>query len=86
VAQVRALVRESVLEKLLAGEVLKIRVMDPALAHPLIGQPVNVLEQQQPDHEAGQGGRLPEQGSGHATGVLRLPCRALETPADHQSR
>ena len=27
--------------------------MDPALAHPLIGQPVNVLEQQKPDHEAG---------------------------------
>jgi hypothetical protein len=31
------------------------------------------------------GGRLPEQGSGHATGVLRLPGRALETPADDQS-
>jgi putative transposase len=29
--------------------------------------------------------RLPEQGSGHATGFLRLPGRALETPADHQS-
>src|SRR5207248_3873327 len=29
-----------------------------------------------------EGGRLPEQGSGHATGVLRLPGRALETPAD----
>ena len=32
-----------------------------------------------------EGGRLPEQGSGHATGVLRLPGRALETPADDQS-
>jgi hypothetical protein len=52
-AQVRALKREGVLEELLAGEELEIRVMDPALAHPLIGQPVNVLEQQQPDHEAG---------------------------------
>src|ERR1700735_3748917 len=52
-AQVRALVREGVLEKLFAGEELEIRVVDPALAHPLIGQPVNVLEQQQPDHEAG---------------------------------
>ena len=52
-AQVRALVREGVLEKLFAGEELEIRVLDPALAHPLIGQPVNVLEQQQPDHEAG---------------------------------
>src|SRR5438093_6156837 len=29
-----------------------------------------------------EGGRLPEQGSGHATGVLRLPGRAMETPAD----
>ena len=53
VAQVRALVREGVLEKLFAGEELEIRVVDPALANPLIGQPVNVLEQQQPDHEAG---------------------------------
>src|SRR4051812_16917916 len=52
-AQVRALVREGVLEKLFAGEELEIRVVDPALAHPFIGQPVNVLEQQQPDHEAG---------------------------------
>src|ERR1700721_3729036 len=52
-AQVRALVWEGVLEKLFASEVLEIRFMDPALAHPLIGQPVNVLEQQQPDHEAG---------------------------------
>src|SRR3981189_259008 len=52
-AQVRALVREGVLEKLLAGEELEIRVVDPALTHTFIGQPVNVLEQQQPDHEAG---------------------------------
>src|SRR6202020_75505 len=52
-SQVRALVREGVLEKLFAGEELEIRVVDPALAYPLIGQPVNVLEQQQPDHEAG---------------------------------
>ena len=27
--------------------------MDPALARSFIGQPVNVLEQQKPDHEAG---------------------------------
>src|SRR5258705_8547447 len=52
-AQVRALVREGVLEKLFTGEELEIRVVHPALAHPFIGQPVNVLEQQQPDHEAG---------------------------------
>src|SRR5215211_8531435 len=52
-SQVRALVREGVLEKLLAGEELEIRVVDPALAHTFIGQPVYVLEQQQPDHETG---------------------------------
>src|SRR5437867_1113447 len=52
-AQVRALVREGVLEKLFAGEELEIRVVDPALAHSFIGQTVNLLEQQQPDHEAG---------------------------------
>lgn len=41
------------LEEVFAGKVLEIRVVDPALAHPFIGQAVNVLEQQQPDHEAG---------------------------------
>ena len=53
VAEVRALVRKLVLEELFPGEVLEIRVMDPALADALVGQPVDVLEQQQPDHEAG---------------------------------
>ena len=53
VAQVRALVRELMLEELFPGEVLEIRIMDPALAHAFVGQPVNVLEQQKPDHEAG---------------------------------
>ena len=48
-AQVRALMQELVLEKLFPGEVLEIGVINPALAHPLIGQPVNLLEQQQPD-------------------------------------
>ncbi|MGY3079689.1 hypothetical protein ACVWZZ_006097 [Bradyrhizobium sp. LM6.10] len=59
VAQVRALVRERVLEELFAGEVLEIRVVDPTLAHTLIGQAVNVLEQEQPDHEAGRDARTP---------------------------
>lgn len=36
-AQVGALVRECVLEELRAGEMLKIRVMDPALAHAFVG-------------------------------------------------
>src|SRR6476620_11895203 len=52
-AQVRALVRKLVLEELLPGKVLEIRVMDPALANTFVGQPVDVLEQQQPDHEPG---------------------------------
>ena len=51
-AQVRALVREGVLEKLLPGEVLEIGVVDPALAQLLVGQSEDVLEQQKPDDEA----------------------------------
>jgi hypothetical protein len=39
-AQIRALVWKSVLEELLAGEVLEIRVVDPALANAFIRQPV----------------------------------------------
>jgi hypothetical protein len=35
-AEVRALVRKLMLEELFAGEILKIRVMDPALAHALV--------------------------------------------------
>jgi hypothetical protein len=52
VAQIGALVRELVLEELLAGEVLEIRVMDPAVACAFVGQPVDVFEQQEPDHKA----------------------------------
>ena len=44
--------REGVAEELLAGEVLAVRVLDPAIADRFVGQPVNVLEQQQPDREA----------------------------------
>ena len=36
-AEVGALVREFVLEKFLAGEVLEIRVIDPALTHAFVG-------------------------------------------------
>ena len=36
-AQVGALTRELVLEKVLAGEVLEIRVRDPALAYTFVG-------------------------------------------------
>ena len=28
--------------------------MDPALAHAFVGQPIDVLEQEKPDHEAGR--------------------------------
>ena len=52
-AEVAPLVREPMLEELFAGKILEIRIVDPALAYPLIGQPINVLEQQKPDHEAG---------------------------------
>jgi hypothetical protein len=51
-AEVRALVWELVLEERLAGEVLEVWIVDPALAHALVGQPVDLLEQQQADHEA----------------------------------
>ena len=37
-AQVGAFVRERMLEELLAGEVLEVRVVDPALAYLFIGQ------------------------------------------------
>ena len=59
VAQIRALVRELMLEELFPGEVLEIRIMHPALAHAFVGQAIDVLEQQQPDHEAGLDPRPP---------------------------
>ncbi|SDK05838.1 hypothetical protein SAMN05216338_108321 [Bradyrhizobium sp. Rc2d] len=46
-AKVATLVREDVPGELFATEELEIRGVAPALAHSLIGQPVNVLEQQQ---------------------------------------
>src|SRR5262245_9786042 len=51
-AQVGALVREGVLEELLAGEVLEIGVIDPTFTHLLVGEREDVLEQQQPNDEA----------------------------------
>jgi hypothetical protein len=58
-AEIRALMRELVLEKRLAGEVLEIRIMNPAIAHGLVGQAVDVLEQEQPDDEPGLDPRPP---------------------------
>ena len=51
-AQVGALVRELVLEELVAGKVFEIRVMDPAVACAFVGQPVDVFEQQEPNRKA----------------------------------
>jgi hypothetical protein len=50
-AQVRALVRKLVPEELLSGEVLEVWIIDPAFAHPFVGQSVNMLEQKKPDHK-----------------------------------
>jgi hypothetical protein len=44
-AQVGALVRELMLEELFPSKELEIGVIDPALAHAFVGQPVNLLEQ-----------------------------------------
>jgi hypothetical protein len=52
-AQVGAFVRERMLEELLTGEVLEVRVVDPTLAYLFIGQGEDVLEQQKTDREAG---------------------------------
>ena len=52
VAEVGALVREDVLEELFTGEVLEVRIVDPALADTFVGWPEHVLEQEQSDHEA----------------------------------
>lgn len=54
VAEPGALVRQRVLEEGLAGEVLEVRIVHPALAHPLVGGPVDGLQQRQADHEAGR--------------------------------
>jgi len=43
--------RKLVLEKLFPGEELEIGIIDPTLTHAFIGQPINVLEQQQPDRK-----------------------------------
>ena len=50
-AEVRALVRELMLEELFPGEVLEIRIKDPSLANAFVREAVDVLEQQQSDHK-----------------------------------
>ena len=51
--------REAVLKKLFPCEVLEIRIVNPAVAYAFIGQPVNVLEQQQTDRKTGLNPRPP---------------------------
>ena len=51
--------REGVLEERLAGEVLEVRIVDPARADTFVGQPEHMLEQQQADHEATLDARPP---------------------------
>lgn len=46
-------------KRLLAGEVLEVKIVDPALAHAFVGERIDVLQQQQTDHEAGLGSRPP---------------------------
>lgn len=48
----RGMDREVVLEELLAAEVLPVGVLHPALHHLLVRQPVGVLQQVQPRHQA----------------------------------
>ena len=55
VAQPRALMRDLVLEVGFAGEVLEIGIVHPTLPDALIREPVDLLQEQDPDHEAGLG-------------------------------
>src|SRR5579884_3659024 len=48
-AQIGSFMREAVLEELFPREVLEIRIANRALANTLVGQPVYVLKQKQPD-------------------------------------
>jgi hypothetical protein len=52
-AEARALVWKLMLEELFPSEILEIRVMHSALAHALVQQAMDVLEQQKPNHEPG---------------------------------
>ena len=44
--------RKAVLKESSAGKELEIRIVDPALAHALVREPVNVLLKQKPDGKA----------------------------------
>jgi hypothetical protein len=76
-AQIGALVRKGVLEELLAGEVLEIRVIDPTLPDLLIGQRKDLLEQQKPDHEPGGAGEQHFGTADQATAMLNKAVAAV---------
>jgi Methyltransferase domain len=68
---------EHMLEKLLAAEVLEVRVLHPAIAQSLVGKVVSVLEDRQPRHQPRRQRRL-----ARFVGVHR-PERILQkTPID----
>jgi len=62
IAHAGALVRELMLEELLAGEVLEIGIMHPAVPDLLVGQGVGVFQQKHADHEAHRLRRAPRLG------------------------
>jgi hypothetical protein len=65
------------LEKLLAAEVLEVRILHPAIAQSLVGKVVGVLEDRQPRHQPRRQRRL-----ARLVGVDR-PKRLLQkTPID----
>lgn len=40
-------------KRLFAGQVLKVGIVDTALAHALVGEPVDMFEKQEPNDKAG---------------------------------
>lgn len=71
--------RRAMLKEGLAGEVLVIRVLDPACDHRLVGEPEGVLEIEQPRHQPRRGCRPARRGREEA-GPLALE----ELPVDQR--
>src|SRR5882757_6197131 len=72
-----AIERQPVLEKLLAAEVLVVRVLDPLLAHHLVAQIVAVLENGKPGHQPGRQRR-----PAAAIGIYRAELLLQKSPVD----
>ena len=75
--QRRAIERRLVAEHHFAAEVLKIRVLHPAVAQRLVGEIVHVLEDEQPGHQPRRQRRLPRPGA-----TDRTEPSGQETPID----